>query len=547
MDEIIPRAWKEIAKPAAIALGIATIIWFFFIYRYLPWGLAVFAALMSTPLLTALWFRIRAFKRIGFRMLPNSEAIRLYGWTLVTLVSVHMLICSLEYWRGRSAYASLKRELERKGGSLSLESVIPPPVPDEQNFCAIPLLQSQVRFAGEVTLFNRRKPVASPQHERVRKLALPNYEGEWMFAKIANLDPVRNAMSTNRFETVVESDSAARTILRYCESQTALTELRQAMSRPHTRWNLPYESGWFVDMAANSRNHALWVITKTLRLRALAALAEEQPNLALENVLVSLRLSDSLQGEPSPFAFDKRHQLLGWTLAPVWEGLARRAWSEDHLSQMQKRLNGLDLIAEGREQDRITAIVWMSFWRDARRTLTIGNLFRHWSELQNDPGEAIGMTLAWVGRPSGWDYLNMVNTYRWLDPDREPDFFALPNDPVACIFFVPKFEALIAYREEHRPLLHLAYLQARVACALERYWLQHETYPESLETLVPQWIDELPALSYRRTPNRRYLLHSPERKTVPDEYQPLEHRSERRTAELGDSVWRYPTTAPPAD
>ena len=47
---------------------------------------------------------------------------------------------------------------------------------------------------------------------------------------------------------------------------------------------------------------------------------------------------------------------------------------------------------------------------------------------------------------------------------------------------------------------------ARVACALERYRLAHGEYPESLDALVPQFIDHLPhdiingqPLHYRRT------------------------------------------------
>ena len=46
--------------------------------------------------------------------------------------------------------------------------------------------------------------------------------------------------------------------------------------------------------------------------------------------------------------------------------------------------------------------------------------------------------------------------------------------------------------------------------ALERYWLKHQKYPEQLNELLPNWIDELPSLSYRQTPNKSGRFHHPE-------------------------------------
>ena len=57
--------------------------------------------------------------------------------------------------------------------------------------------------------------------------------------------------------------------------------------------------------------------------------------------------------------------------------------------------------------------------------------------------------------------------------------------------------------------------EAQIVCALERYRLAHGTYPESLNELVPQFIDKLPhdiiggqPLKYRRTTDGQFLLYS---------------------------------------
>jgi len=57
--------------------------------------------------------------------------------------------------------------------------------------------------------------------------------------------------------------------------------------------------------------------------------------------------------------------------------------------------------------------------------------------------------------------------------------------------------------------------QARLACALERYFLQYQRYPDTLNELVPTFIDKLlldpsddKSMRYARTPAGRYKLWS---------------------------------------
>ena len=57
--------------------------------------------------------------------------------------------------------------------------------------------------------------------------------------------------------------------------------------------------------------------------------------------------------------------------------------------------------------------------------------------------------------------------------------------------------------------------EAQIVCALQRYQLAHGEYPASLESLVPQFIEQLPhdiiggqPLHYRRTEDGKFLLYS---------------------------------------
>ena len=57
--------------------------------------------------------------------------------------------------------------------------------------------------------------------------------------------------------------------------------------------------------------------------------------------------------------------------------------------------------------------------------------------------------------------------------------------------------------------------QAFIACGLERYRGAHGDYPETLDTLVPQFIEKLPRdllggqpLHYQRTADGKFMLYS---------------------------------------
>jgi hypothetical protein len=57
--------------------------------------------------------------------------------------------------------------------------------------------------------------------------------------------------------------------------------------------------------------------------------------------------------------------------------------------------------------------------------------------------------------------------------------------------------------------------EAQIVCALERYRLVHGNYPETLDTLTPQFIEKIPVdiiggqpLHYRSTDDGKFLLYS---------------------------------------
>jgi hypothetical protein len=89
--------------------------------------------------------------------------------------------------------------------------------------------------------------------------------------------------------------------------------------------------------------------------------------------------------------------------------------------------------------------------------------------------------------------------------------------------------------------------EAQIACALERYRLAHGEYPETLNALVPQFIEKLPhdiiggqPLHYRRTDNGQFLLYSVGWNEMDDGGQVVSKPDGSEDWGKGDWVWQYP-------
>jgi hypothetical protein len=74
---------------------------------------------------------------------------RLFSWRmarrcmigLAVLVTLFALFHVEENWRGQRAWNKYRAEMEARGAIFDIQGIIPPPVPDDQNFAMTPLLK----------------------------------------------------------------------------------------------------------------------------------------------------------------------------------------------------------------------------------------------------------------------------------------------------------------------------------------------------------------------------------------------------------------------
>lgn len=345
----------------------------------------------------------------------------------------------------------------------------------------------------------------------------------------------------------------------------------EAAERPKVRYPLAYEEGLFAPDWPRSFP-VLSPAAHILCLRAVAELAQNQPDAAFQDTLLALRLADSLGQEPFESLHRDRVRMLGFCLQPVWEGLAQHRWNEQQLATLQQRFADMDLLLEFRVAVRGETLLMMNLadqfqaFREDRPSPWRRELSRA------EGGERFLVWLARVAYPTGWLYQDKVWIYQFyerradalkaLDPairQQCPAEMRRAADPLLLIMVAPKLREIFDQSAVGALFLQTACQQAQVACALERFRLAQGQYPAALDVLVPAYLKQLPAdlldpqgapLKYRREGSEGVVLYSIGLNRVDDDGQPSParehwHRSQPYQDPIprldeGDWVWRQP-------
>ncbi|MFO1457981.1 MAG: hypothetical protein U1G08_01130 [Verrucomicrobiota bacterium] len=520
--------------------------------------------------------------------------LRRIGLTLAWVATAIALLYALENWRARRAWNQYQQTFATRGLQPELSAYVPPPIPDDQNLAATPLIRSwfvrgphggphwdDAWDAADLSKVqdpkpgNLRRPLDLAAWAWVLEAAASN--------RLANpLNPRRPtrlpdpAVLQSRFPSRAD---AARAILEIQkEDESRFDELREAARRPQARFPVDYnlENPWGILLPHLS---GLRTTTRRLQVRACAELALGNSSAALQDVLLALRLGNSIQTEPFLISFLVRIAIIQETLQPVWEGLEDHRWTGEQLAQLQQELENLHFLPE---LDRAMAS------ERAAALLTADLLAAHKAklgDLGNVPGlspgdESIRDFLERLA-PRGWFDREKLNYSRLLDRQLDGAFDSGRNrvfpsrnasnsreiesilgisgagrfgGPVSTSESTPGFGGLLQHRSLAAMLLpelkeiptkatavQTSVDQAWIACALERFRLVHGSFPESLAALVPSVVAALPTdpitgelYRYRRFAGG-YQLYSVGWNERDDRGVPGPTAFDRET---GDWVWR---------
>jgi hypothetical protein len=514
-------------------------------------------------------------------------------FALACFATLIALFYAEEDWRGWHAWNQFKHEWEAKGEHFDMAGVAPAPVPDDQNFAMTPIWVESMKarlgpknarqWFGDKFAENGRTNFIDRLDLNLRRENGRNdspTNGEWASGTITDLKswqtyfraPVqtnRNSrITTNEFPIVPQPQTpAADVLLALSKYDSTIEELRIASRLPESRFPLNYDSEYpgailLPQLAALKR------CSQVLQLRAIAELQNGQPDKALDDVKLLLRLTDAIRTEPFLISHLVRIAMWQITLQPVYEGLAEHRWSDEQLVALDAELAKLDFLADYPFAMR-GELGFLSASTDS--------LMRHRQDLwmvSSEDGVSLIPHCIYPLIPTGWFYQNQLNCARMVVKYYVP-LADVNRETVSPASVRYADEALRAEAKKTTPYNILkktllpwlgktvekfAHAQssvdlARTAIALERCRLARGEYPESLDALAPQFIARVPhdviggqPLKYRRTQDGQFVLYSIGWNETDDGGVAGNQKSRDRTDEnsstvdisQGDWVWRYP-------
>ena len=315
----------------------------------------------------------------------------------------------------------------------------------------------------------------------------------------------------------------------------AFDEVREALKRPYAvipgDYSKPYEHPIpnFVTMRA---------VAQTLAQRAQCFLLLNRPQAALSELTLMHDVCRILEKPPTGQAETLVEAMInvaitGLYVATVQEGFRLHTWQAPQLAELQAQLAEINLppwIAAAFQAEQAATCHAAELLQPSQISM-IGLASAKptiWRKIKDLPNHAIDLA------PRGWVYQNMAVCARMIQIQKENVLDTNQN-------VIPKRTELAAKEiaksldNHHSPFYLLARIaisnftkamqvcafnqslanEAQIVCALERYRLAHGDYPETLDVLVPQFMEKLPhdiiggqPLIYRTAANGKFLLYS---------------------------------------
>ncbi|MDB6125000.1 MAG: hypothetical protein JWQ71_3993 [Pedosphaera sp.] len=456
---------------------------------------------------------------------------------LIWLITLVVLVCVEETWRGRRAWENYKVQLIAKGEKLDWQSIAPALVPDEQNFAQTPFLAPLFDFNKDPN----RPPGSSPWRDTnayhrtttyTDDLVFPRSNYSWTKSESTDLPGWAAALAKGT--SYSEADAAAFTrkqaatemLHRLEKYKPVLDELRAASKRPYSRFNINYQ-----DNIAMLIPHmaVLKPISRIYALQASAELALDQNEQALADVRMVLYLGDSIKTEPFLISKLVRVALLQQAYQPVWEGLQEHKWSEAQLAELQQMFSNYNFIAETADALRGERALFNGAMDQIRTDRKVGYMQAISNSGRSDDAHAAVLYLT-PGAIFYWNQLKISQIFqevilpivtpaeRRVHPELGTD--QKMEEKVREGFYPYRFLAQQLLPAISKATMKMAHAQstadeAALACALERYRLAHHQLPASLDELKPQFITQIPSdvfsgepIKYRRIDETHFVLYS---------------------------------------
>ncbi len=384
--------------------------------------------------------------------------------TLVTLIALAVVI---ENWRGNRAWTAYETELRAQGVSLDATAELPA-VPDSENYFKAPGLEPL--FFGNTRLAYTATFGAEPMRSLVELARLPRGNVDWN--KIREEFAAKNLIPKQG-----SAPPAADVLAALSPLAPVLENVRRAGEQRIRAWRPMPDPGDVV-----TAYPAIRTLTLLLQFRAAASLEAGRTDEAMADCVALERMATALQKSGTLLVDLLVVSIVDVAAADVFvRGCETHAWTEKELRDFLNGWSGdsqrgdiparfLGDRRRGMRAIRPEDLPWWMFhgWREQYAVAAYRGIEAYALAATPKPGQPYSENLAAVGdldRASETSW----SPYRW--PLRKSSI-----RPLITNLATKSVDAA----------------NVRVAAALELYRLRHGGYPDSLSSLVPDILPEVP-------------------------------------------------------
>ncbi len=514
----------------------------------------------------------------------NKKILRILSAATLGLAAVIVLFYTIENYRGAKAWERTKTEFEQQGISFDFATLVPPPVADNENFAATPLLAALFDYTTEEgdgpfgPPFNNR--IIYSHNDGVKRLNairrgyltgqnLPPVS--WQRQRHTDLAAWADYYRTNKdFPHAAAHASATEAVLTALgKYDPDLDQLRSASAQPKCRFPLHYDE---TPLAALHIPHLSpgMSLAQVLALHASAELEAGHHDKALNDLNVIWKFQEGLKQEPLLISQLVNVTMGQLSIQPVWEGIARSQWSDSELSAIQKHyasmniLQGQNLAIRGEAVGlAVQTLDWFKT-KNLRARRQFWGLFIFYS---SDPYQSGGWPVLFSTFPNGWidqgktamAHFYLADYLPCIDPARHRvsvDRIAATSDKIQNLSLYDPYNFFVKLTASSVTASAIKFAQVQVmtdqvviAGALERYKHKYGKYPEQLKVLAPEFLAIVPCdiidgkpMRYQPGINSRYKLYSIGWNQKDDAGMIAFQKGnpDRIDENQGDWVWAYP-------
>lgn len=462
-----------------------------------------------------------------FVRLWSYRVLRFLCWSAICLVTLVALFWAIMDWKSQRQWQQALARLEREGETLDFYALLPKPLEEADNYAAIPPLRGiTLILDGDI-----EKGIPAQKRRALQELGAgltsEPFKGV-AFGQVPDWPAIAARLVKNRLLDAMPplGEEASAIQIAIEKQRPLLRSLTQSASSYQQAEFMP--NGWDKErpqlrMTQESPHYnCTGSASLALMVHGIAAAEAGDTTAALDDLKAMMLLADAAHREPMAISYVMAliHDIQVFEV--VWHLLQQRGLGEADLKTVQDRLARISperSFLQASRTELVAALEMMDDLASKHRVGDFNSQFMSASShiprwfVASNKASMVEMNLDVVIQPlkDGGLPVALSQLAQGWKSEAAGNKRLLRVGSLFANMALPSIRSIIG----NAVTVEASARQAVIACALERYYVKHQRYPEALSALLPEYLTAIPAdpvnglpMSYRLIAGGRYKLWS---------------------------------------